>query len=341
MLGPYSEELMIGLSIGCIVLPTIFFALRLWARRLKSKRLSADDWLCLLGLLVAYACCALQLYATIDGQLGKHQVLGPDGQPILDDPGFLVYEKTKLAVNVISPVGFGLVKASVIVLYNGIFRNIRIFRWTAYVMLALLGAWSISFFFANLFICYPVTPLIEPFYGNKCVNEQALFLSTLVTDLIFDILILAMPVPVVLQLHLPLRDRLGVLGMFLLGAIVVAVSIARLIQSLEVNSLYRIYTYDMTYLTSPVFFWANIELSIAVVSACLPTLKPVLVFFFPPASTKTQTTSTSYAKITDPEASHHSSKYFAEAGSNSIPLHPITDLGKDEDPYFPGRNSRI
>ncbi|KAI1645916.1 uncharacterized protein F4817DRAFT_359709 [Daldinia loculata] len=296
MLGPYSEELMIGLAVGSNILPTIFFGLRLWARRLKRKHVSAYDWLCFGGLLVGYTCCALQLY-------GKHQALGPDSQPMLDDPGFLVYERTKLAVNVLSPIGFGLVKSSILVFYDGIFHNIRLFRWAVYVMLGLLGVWSISFFFANLFICYPVTPLIEPYYNNKCVDEAAVFLSTLVTDLIFDILILAMPIPIVLRLHLPWRDRLGVLGMFLLEhqslispSSVVAVSVARLVQSLEVNSLYLIFTDDDTYYTSPVFFWANIELSIAVISACLPTLKPVLVYFFPPAPAKTQTTSTNYAK---------------------------------------------
>ncbi|KAI0454137.1 hypothetical protein F5B21DRAFT_514904 [Xylaria acuta] len=327
MLGPYSKELMIGLAVGAIVLPTIFFGLRLWARRLRRTRLSTDDWLCFAGLLVGYTCCALQLYAAIDGQLGQHQILGPDGMPILDDPRFLVYERTKLAVNVLSPIGFGLVKASIVVLYEGIFHNIRPFRYCAYVMLGLLFAWSISFFFANLFICYPVTALIEPFYGKKCVDRAGVFLSTLVTDLIFDILILLMPIPVVLRLHLPRKDRLGVLGMFLLGATVVAVSIARLVQLLEVNSQYLLYAYDQTYYTSPAFFWANIELAIAVLSACLPTLKPILNFFFP-APPKPQSKQTDYIKITERQTSRsHGSRvsrlsdnYSTEPIKNSIPL---------------------
>ncbi|KAI8945762.1 hypothetical protein F4801DRAFT_593879 [Xylaria longipes] len=317
MLGPFSKQLMIGLAVGAIVLPTIFFGLRLWARRLRRTRLSADDWLCFAGLLIGYTCCALQLYAAIDGQLGQHQRLGPDGKPILDDPRFLVYERTKLAVNVLSPIGFGLVKASIVVLYEGIFHNIRPFRYCAYVMLGLLFAWSISFFFANLFICYPVTALIEPFYGKKCVDRAGVFLSTLVTDLIFDILILLMPIPVVWQLHLPRKDRLGVLGMFLLGATVVAVSIARLAQLLEVNSQYLKYAYDQTYYTSPAFFWANIELAIAVVSACLPTLKPVLTFFFP-TPPKPQTKQTDYIKITE----RHTSRSRGSRGSDNYSTEP-------------------
>jgi hypothetical protein len=85
-------------------------------------------------------------------------------------------------------------------------------------MLFVVGSLGISFAFANLFICFPVTPFIEFFYHNKCIDDTAVFLSGLVTNLISDILILLMPIPMVLRLQLPLRDKLGVLGMFLLGA---------------------------------------------------------------------------------------------------------------------------
>lgn len=33
--------------------------------------------------------------------------------------------------------------------------------------------------------------------------------------------------------------------------------------------------------TAPVFFWTNIELSLAVVCACLPTIRPIWFHFFP------------------------------------------------------------
>ena len=34
--------------------------------------------------------------------------------------------------------------------------------------------------------------------------------------------------------------------------------------------------------TSPVFFWTVIELALAVISACLPTLRPIYLHFNPP-----------------------------------------------------------
>ena len=84
--------------------------------------------------------------------------------------------------------------------------------------------------------------------------------------------------------------------------------------------------------TSPAFFWANIELSIAVVSACLPTLKPVFIHFFPPPP-KTQSKSTSYIRITDPQASRQSGKYSTEPGKDSVPLRsmdPASGAGENQ-----------
>lgn len=106
-------------------------------------------------------------------------------------------------------------------MYGQIFHNIKPFRYAVYIMLGLVTSAAIACFFDNLFICYPVTALIEPYYFNNCIDQAAVFLSTLVINLIFDILILLMPIPVVLGLQLPTRGKIQVLGMFLLGAMYV------------------------------------------------------------------------------------------------------------------------
>ncbi|KAI1198159.1 hypothetical protein F5X97DRAFT_342852 [Nemania serpens] len=271
----YSKDLLIGLAAAFIIIPSIFVALRIWARFIKGKALGLDDYLCVGALAFGITCSALQLYAAISGQLGQHQVVGPDDQPILDDPRFLVYEKTKFAVNILSVVGFGLVKSSILLFYKSIFSTVRSFRLAVNVMLGVVTAWTISYFFSNLFTCYPVTALIESFYGNKCIDAVPMWLSVVATDLIVDVAILIMPIPMVLRLQLPLKDRLGVLGMLLLGASVCAISIARLATLVQIGAEFIYHYNDETYYTSPVFYWTNIELAVAVVSACLPTLRPL------------------------------------------------------------------
>lgn len=44
-------------------------------------------------------------------------------------------------------------------------------------------------------------------------------------------------------------------------------------------------TYPVLDYTAPVFFWTNIELSLAIVCACLPTLRPIYLHFFPKPTT--------------------------------------------------------
>ena len=125
--------------------------------------------------------------------------------------------QAKLAINVLSPVGFAIIKASILVMYGQIFGNLKWFRYAVYIMLGLVIASSTAIFFDNLFICRPVTALIEQYYGNNCIDRASVFLSTLIINLVLDILILFMPIPVVLRLQLPLGGKIQVLGMFLLG----------------------------------------------------------------------------------------------------------------------------
>jgi hypothetical protein len=125
--------------------------------------------------------------------------------------------QTKFAVNILSVVGLGLIKVSILLMYKSIF-HVRPFQWAVWVMIAIVTGWTLSYTMANIFTCWPVTALIEPFYGNKCINVIPMWLSVVYTDIILDVGILVMPIPLVLGLHLPWQQKLGVLGMLLLGA---------------------------------------------------------------------------------------------------------------------------
>lgn len=63
----YSQGLMVGLGVTFIIVPSIFVALRIWAKRLKSTSLRLDDYLCLGALAIGITCSALQLYGEFGG----------------------------------------------------------------------------------------------------------------------------------------------------------------------------------------------------------------------------------------------------------------------------------
>lgn len=217
----FTKDQMVGLGVAFIIVPTVFVSLRFWAKSLAHRGTTKDDYLLVLALLFAIACNITQLVAAEQGELGSHEVNGPNGLPEPDDQRFIIFERTKFAINIIYPVGLGLVKSSILLFYIGIFPS-RAFQITSKIMMAIVVAWSVAFFFANLFICNPVTPLIEPFYdhGNsKCYNGVPMWYTGCVTDIAIDLILLAMPLRPVLKLHLPIKQKMGVLVMFLLGAL--------------------------------------------------------------------------------------------------------------------------
>lgn len=85
-------------------------------------------------------------------------------------------------------------------------------------MLAFVIGWTISFFFSHLFTCFPITVFIEPYYGNKCVKTVPMFMALLFTDVIADVVILVLPIPMILSIQLPMKKKLAVIGMLGLGA---------------------------------------------------------------------------------------------------------------------------
>lgn len=67
-----------------------------------------------------------------------------------------------------------------------------------------------------------------------------------------------------------------------------AVSVTRVIATYSIAEEYIKHPDDVIYYTAPVFFWTNIELSLAIVCASLPTLRPIWFHFHPrPATTHT------------------------------------------------------
>ena len=79
-------------------------------------------------------------------------------------------------------------------------------------MLSLVVGWTVSFLFSNLFTCHTVTPFVEAFYGNDCIDALSMWYASCATDVILDFLIVGMPIPMVLNLQLPLRQRLAIMA---------------------------------------------------------------------------------------------------------------------------------
>ena len=88
-------------------------------------------------------------------------------------------------------------------------------------------------------------------------------------NVLTDFIILALPIHPLWQLQRPFKEKIEIMAMFLLGGFVCFASIYR---AIVVHQLSR---YDPCWSDDPVIWWTVIELSTAIISACLPTLRPI------------------------------------------------------------------
>lgn len=144
--------------------------------------------------------------------------------------------------------------------------------------MALVVAWMVSFFFADLFECTPVTLSLTAAPTDPrvhCVDKLSLYYAGAITDFIMDVIIIIMPWPQVWKLHMPFRTKAAVTAIFFLGALTIAASITRLVEFVYTGRLLTKGDLDFTYFIAPTVYWTSIEASLAIVAATLPTLRPI------------------------------------------------------------------
>ena len=120
---------------------------------------------------------------------------------------------------VIMDIAFGIIKLSVILLYRRIFISSFFQVWSSTVC-GLIILWLISFTFAFGFQCG--TDASRLWRSTKdstsyCIHTTPISMAFAVSDLVTDLLVLAIPIPFVLRLQKSMGERLQICGIFLLG----------------------------------------------------------------------------------------------------------------------------
>ena len=168
-----------------------------------------------------------------------------------------------------------LTKLSILCLYLRIFSQTW-FRRTCWACMGLILSYATASVIATIFQCTPITRMWNRSLPGTCINLTAFWYANAIYNLVTDFIILASVPPVVMKLKLPLRQRIGLTGVFGLGVFVFATSILRM-TTLEVSSKAP----DTTYGTLKSTMWTTIEASTAIVCACLPMVRTPIQRFFP------------------------------------------------------------
>lgn len=85
-------------------------------------------------------------------------------------------------------------------------------------------------FFSSIFACSPIAAGWDiTITDAKCIDRPALFQTTAALGVVTDVLIILIPIPMVIKLHMSRAKKVGLLVMFTIGSATVITSIVRLV----------------------------------------------------------------------------------------------------------------
>ena len=116
----------------------------------------------------------------------------------------------------------GLNKVSVIWFSKRIFTTPR-FQTACWCVLFVIIGWSLGGLGATVFQCVPAEGAWNPNVEATCIDKDAFWIAYASGNAITDAIVLILPLPMVFQLQLKMRDKIMLSGIFLLGGLYVAV----------------------------------------------------------------------------------------------------------------------
>ena len=110
------------------------------------------------------------------------------------------------------------IKISVLLMYKRVFPTYR-FKKVVNVFSAIIFVWWLAEALVAVFDCWPINAYWNKRIEHKCQDIKTGQLQYAVFNIGFDVLILALPVRMVLKLHLSPTRKIAVVAVFLLGSL--------------------------------------------------------------------------------------------------------------------------
>lgn len=260
------------LTITLGTLSGIFVALRVAARLLIiGGPMGADDWCVVAALLVGIPDSVMIVEGNIASGLGLDVWTLPSSRITDFGRWFFIIEIFYFTL-------VSMTKMCLLLFYLRIFpaRGIRRLLWGTVAFNTVFGLASVL---VGVLQCRPVSFFWEKWdeeHTGICLDLNAIAWGNAVISIALDFWMLALPLSQLRNLKLHWKKKIGVGLMFGVGTFVTVVSILRLQSMVEFASSNNP-TWDHWDLTK----WSTIEINVAIMCACLPSLRLLLVRMFP------------------------------------------------------------
>lgn len=109
-----------------------------------------------------------------------------------------------------------MIKLSILAFYYRVFIT-PAFRRVVLATIAFITLWVLTITIVLALECRPIAKFWNPLVPGKCFNLVAFSYFTNISNLVTDIWIFLLPIPVIWRLHISNNQKLGLCGVFLIG----------------------------------------------------------------------------------------------------------------------------
>ncbi|RMZ69085.1 integral membrane [Pyrenophora seminiperda CCB06] len=247
---------------GCLVL-----GIRFYGKGFLRRILGLDDY-------IMFAAMAFALPVTIFPMVSLNLGLGMhiwDLRPEWYTP----YWKMVYAADLLFPMACSLTKISVCLTYLNLFPSASTKKF-CYTMGIFISCYTVACVFMSLFQCSPITAYWDPNVEPTCIDMGVALEVIAALNSFSDCVVYLWPAKPLWSLQLPIRQRLGLIGLFSVG---LCVCITGILRMYYLKVFFE--SYDMHWHGTAVWIVMVLEVDIGIICGCLSGVKPVMGVLFP------------------------------------------------------------
>lgn len=122
-----------------------------------------------------------------------------------------------VTIGVLGSLAISTVQISALDLFNHIFPN-KTFHRISYVIMVLLASYGVAFAITSLAACRPFAFTWDKIHQNgACINTSRFYMSQTISGFIFDVIVVALPMPMLWGLQVKLQRKIALTSIFGVG----------------------------------------------------------------------------------------------------------------------------
>ncbi|KAJ2903548.1 MFS general substrate transporter [Zalerion maritima] len=274
-----------AVTTATLCLSSVFVAARVYCRTWLVKRVGLDDYFIIAAWFLAFGLSFSIDFATHHG-LGRHD-------ENIDPADYDELRISEYAFSILYNPALMLTKTSILLFFLRISKDTQpVMKWVSRALLAIVNLAGTILTLLNIFQCKPISAAFRTHSDAKCIPLLTEFVCAAPVNIVTDLAILALPIPVLTGITLPPKQKYILILTFAIWIFVTIVDVIRVYYlqkaisgvptsvSDDSNAIFGTED-DFAWNASISLMWSAIEVNVGMTCACIPTLKPLIMKLLP------------------------------------------------------------